>query len=467
MEVIERLLARIDEVDARLNAFTVVFHEEARTVARAAEGRLRAGDRAPLLGIPVSVKDHVWMAGAPATNGSLALRDFIPDEDCGAVARLREAGAVIVAKTNNPEFLYRGYTDNDLFGLTRNPWDLERTPGGSSGGSAAAVAAGLGPLSIGTDGGGSIRIPACFCGVVGLKPTFGLVPKLPGFRGWPTLSCDGPITRTVRDAALLTSVMAGMHPADPHTVPVAGLDWDAAMTDSTDLGQVRVAHSEDLEFAPVEPEVRSLFRAAVARFRDTGCTLTADGPQTEDPAPLWWRIAAAESYASEGELLASHEDEMTEGTPDIIRSGEHMTARDYLDAQNDRALVARTWAEFFERYDLLLTPAMQIPAFRVDQGAPTEIEGRACDPLFEDWCSLIYMANLTGQPSLSVPIGYSRDGLPVGMQIVGRRFDDALVLRAGAAWERLQAWPDQWPPLRSRRATSDAGSPAAAPPHSP
>ena len=191
--------------------------DEARATAR----QLERDPQGPLAGVPIAIKDHVWMRGAPATNGSLALRDFYPDVDAVCVERLRDAGAVIVGKTNNPEFCYRGITDNAVYGLTRNPRNLERTPGGSSGGSAAAVAADMVPFALGTDGGGSIRIPASFCGIAGLKPTFGLVPKLPGFRGWPTLSVDGPLARTVRDLALTLQVMAGASPLDDLTWPVA------------------------------------------------------------------------------------------------------------------------------------------------------------------------------------------------------------------------------------------------------
>ena len=220
VDVVTSALQRIQESQSILNAFTIVLEESALTSAAAADRAVHdGGPLPPLLGVPVSVKDHIWMAGEPATNGSLALRDFIPGEDAVPVARLRAAGAVIVGKTNNPEFCYRGFTDNLVHGLTRNPWNLQRTPGGSSGGAGASVAAGLTSLALGTDGGGSIRIPASFCGVVGHKPTFGLVPKEPGFKGWKTLSVDGPITRSVRDAALMLSVIAGPSAADDMSYP--------------------------------------------------------------------------------------------------------------------------------------------------------------------------------------------------------------------------------------------------------
>ena len=224
-ELVEASLDAIARDNPAINAFTVVLADEARAQARDADAAVSRGEQAPLLGVPITIKDHIWMRGAPATNGSLAYRDFVPDVDCEAVARLRAAGAIIVGKTNNPEFCYRGTTDNRVFGVTRNPWNLSRTPGGSSGGAGASVAAGMTPIALGTDGGGSVRIPASFCGVVGHKPTFGLVPKEPGFKGWKTLSVDGPITRSVRDAALALSVLAGPAAADDMTYPVpsAGL----------------------------------------------------------------------------------------------------------------------------------------------------------------------------------------------------------------------------------------------------
>lgn len=449
VEVVDWTLDRIDALDGEVNAFTVTFPDEARGAARAAERA--AGEHAPpLLGVPISIKDHIWVKDAPATNGSVALRDFVAPEDCGAVERLRAAGAIVVGKTNNPEFLYRSYTDNEVFGPTRNPWDLGRTAGGSSGGSGAALAAGMAPLSVGTDGGGSIRIPASFCGVTGLKPTFGLVPKLPGFRGWPTLSTDGPMTRSVRDAGLLLSVMAGLYQADLLSAAAPPVDWlgEALRTDG--LEDLRVAYSEDFGTEPVDVDVRAAFRAAVSSFGGTGCELIEAHPPGGDLQELWWRVVACECFASEGPLLASHEATMTDGTPDIVRSGEGVTARDYLDAQDRRAALAREWSEFLGEYDLLLAPSTQVAAFPVGKTAPDEIEGRPCNPVFEDWVSMIYAANLTNQPSLSVPIGFTAGGLPIGMQIIARRFEDHVALRAGAAWEQLCPWRQAWPDWLSR-----------------
>jgi Asp-tRNA(Asn)/Glu-tRNA(Gln) amidotransferase A subunit family amidase len=420
VELVEQALNAIEERDPEINAFTVVLADEARQRAR----ELEQDPQGPLAGVPIAIKDHIWMRGAPATNGSLALRDFYPDVDAVCVERLRDAGAVIVGKTNNPEFCYRGITDNAVYGLTRNPRNLERTPGGSSGGSAAAVAADMVPFALGTDGGGSIRIPAAFCGIAGLKPTFGLVPKLPGFRGWPTLSVDGPLARTVRDLALTLQVMAGTDPADD-------LTWPVPLSERETL---HVAYSEDLGFAPVEPSVRRAFKEIVAKLP---WIMQRAHPPPIPPTALWNAIALPEGYASEGPLLAEHEHQMTAGTAEIVRAGAGTTAAEYLDAQHERSLYTRAWAEFFDDYDLLLIPTMQMTAFPVGMLSPESIDGQPIDQFFDDWCTFCVPANLTGQPAASVPIGTDEDGLPIGLQIIGRRWEDLTVLAAAAAVEQV------------------------------
>jgi Asp-tRNA(Asn)/Glu-tRNA(Gln) amidotransferase A subunit family amidase len=433
VERVEAALDAIARLDGDVGAFTVVLADEARATARAVD---RGEIGGPLGGVPVAIKDHVWMRGAPATNGSLAFADFVPEVDCVCVARLRAAGAVLVGKTNNPEFCYRGITDNAVFGLTRNPWALDRTPGGSSGGSAAAVAAGMVPMALGTDGGGSIRIPASFCGIAGHKPTFGLVPKMPGFRGWPTLSVDGPMARSVGEVASMLSAMAGPSPADDLTWPVDVGDLVTAAA-RAGVPPGRVAVSADLGFAPVEPDVRAVFARAVDALAGAGWRLEAADPPGGDPTPLWNAIACAEGFASEGPLLAEWEHRMTEGTAEIVRAGERVTAAEYLDAQHERAAYTRAWGEFFDRYDLLLTPAMQMTALPVGILSPETIDGRPVDPFFDDWVTFCLPANLTGRPAASVPVGLGDDGLPVGLQIMGRRWADAAVLEAAAAVEAL------------------------------
>jgi Asp-tRNA(Asn)/Glu-tRNA(Gln) amidotransferase A subunit family amidase len=445
-DVVDEALQRIFDIDGDLNAFTVTFPDQARATAADADRRIAAGgELPPLLGVPVSIKDHIWMAGAPSTNGSFALQRFVAPEDCTAVARLRDAGAIIVGKTNNPEFCYRGYTDNNLYGLTRNPWDRTRTPGGSSGGAAAGVAAGMTALALGTDGGGSIRIPASFSGVAGHKPTFGLIPKEPGFKGWKSLSVHGPITRSVRDSAWMLEVMAGPAATDDTTGPLGFAVSDADL--HRDLNGLRIAYSADLGILPVDTDVRRVFRAAVATFEQLGCVMIEDYPDATGTEDLWNRIALAEGYASEGPFLEGFRDQMSPGIADIVEAGRDTTAAQYVDSLHEKARYTRTWAEFFTGYDLLLLPSAQLTAFAVDLLTPTEIEGRPIDPFFDDWCAIYLPANLTGMPATSVPAGFGDDGLPVGIQVMGPRWSDALTLRAASAFERLVPWTGFRPTL--------------------
>jgi len=446
--VVTRSLARIHELQQDLNAFTVVLDESALASAREADDVVQRGDPLPALhGVPVSVKDHIWMTGTPATNGSVVLRDFVPPEDAVPVARLRSAGAVIVGKTNNPEFCYRGFTDNLVFGLTRNPWDRGRTPGGSSGGAGASVAAGMTALALGTDGGGSVRIPSSFCGVVGHKPTFGLVPKEPGFKGWKTLSVDGPLARSVRDAALALSVIAGPAAADDMSYPGPGPQtYLAAVAEPIDVRRLRVAWSADLGILPVDAEVRAVFATAVQALAELGCELVEAAPATPNPAPLWNTIALAEGFASEGPFLASR-DVLSPGIAEIIEAGRDTTAAQYVDALHEKGRYTRVWAEFFEHYDVLVTPALQITAFQVGLLTPDTIEGQPVDPFFDDWCSICLPANLTGMPATVVPAGFADGRLPVGLQVMGPRWADALTLRVASAFEAATPWSAHHPAL--------------------
>jgi Asp-tRNA(Asn)/Glu-tRNA(Gln) amidotransferase A subunit family amidase len=426
-------LDRIAAGDREINAFTVVRPDAAFAAARDVDAGRRTG---PLAGVPISVKDHVWLAGWPATNGSRALAGFVPAVDCACVARLIEAGAIVVGKTNNPEFCYRGVTDNDLFGPTRNPRDVGRTAGGSSGGAAASVAAAFVPLAVGTDGGGSIRIPSAFCGTYGLKPTFGLVPKRPGFRGWPTLSVTGPIAASVRDLALALSIMAGPSVADPLSYPGPAGDYLAAMRDPDWIG-LRVAISVDLGVAAIDPDVQEAFSVAVDRIGAAGALVVDAAPASVDPVPLWDAIAMPEGYASEGPLVEEHPDLVGADAAAICRAGASVTAREYLDAQESRAAFTQSWQAFFADYDVLLTPTMPVTAFPVGQLAPSTIAGRAVPESFDAWCALALPANLAGLPAATVPIGPGRDGLPVGLQIIGPRWGDATVLRAATLIDAL------------------------------
>ncbi len=437
VELVASSFARIDEAEPEINAFCALFRDEAGRAAREAERAVRDGEElGPLHGVPIAIKESMWMRGVPATDGSRALESFVPPEEAVLVARLRAAGAIVVGRTNVPEFCYAGYTDNDLFGLTRNPHGLDRTPGGSSGGSGAAVAYGAVPIALGTDAGGSIRIPAAFCGVAGHKPTFGLVPQGPGFPSWRTFNSCGPLAGTVRDLALCLGVIAGPHPSDETCVPAPTPGGYLEATTELDLGALRVAYSEDLGHAPLEPAVRTAFRAAIERLRAAGWQLEKAHPGTPDPTDLWTRASLPECYAAERGFLEQQEYKLRPLSIAVIRLGERH-APGYAEAQIERGRYVRRWAEFLSEYDLLLTPTMQMPAFPVGIDRPTEIDGRPVDPELDEWCAFVLPGNLTGQPALSVQCGVDPDGLPVGLQIMGARLRDADVLAAGAAWEAL------------------------------
>jgi Asp-tRNA(Asn)/Glu-tRNA(Gln) amidotransferase A subunit family amidase len=426
VDVIAETLHRIAE--DRSNAFTVVLRESAMARAAEVDSAVVGG---PLAGVPITVKDHVWLSGELATNGSRALAGFVAPSSAVCVQRLLDAGAIVVGKTNNPEFCYRGVTFNDLWGETNNPRDPTRTAGGSSGGAAASVAAGLVPIAVGTDGGGSIRIPSAFCGVYGIKPTFGLVPKMPGFRGWPTLSATGPIAGSVADLALALSIMAGPASADFLTYPSGGSGYLDAVASSSWAG-LSIAVSEDLGISAIDPDVRSAVRAAVSAMSDAGARIVARALPAADPTALWDAIALPEGYASEGPLVESAPDLVGADAAAITLAGAGFTAKDYLDAQDARADYAAGWAELFEDVDAVVSPAMPVTAFPLGRLTPETIDGTPVPPSFDAWCALALPANLAGLPAACLPVGAGRDGLPVGLQVLAARGADATVLRVAA-----------------------------------
>jgi Asp-tRNA(Asn)/Glu-tRNA(Gln) amidotransferase A subunit family amidase len=438
-DVIEDSLERIARLNGTLNAFCEVRPAAARAAAAAIDARVAAGeDPGPLAGVPIAVKDVVWEEGIETTDGSRALLGFRPDATATLLVRLLDAGAIVVGRTNIPEFCYRGIAENDLYGRTSNPWDPGRVPGGSSGGAGAAVAAGMVPLAIGSDGGGSIRIPASLCGVAGFKATFGVVPREPQWPGWYTLTHLGPLAFTVADCALMTAVMAGPDPLDPTSLPELGDDLAAAGHANGDLTGLRIAYSEDLGYLRVDPGVRDSFRAAVERFRSLGAEMERAEPDLANPIDTWNTIACVDNLVSEGPLLATGL--IGDDTRELIEAGGAYSGTDYVRARNEQGAYAAAFGRFMERYDLFLTPAMEVVAFRHGTTGPPAIEGHPIGDHFDDWCHFCYPANLTGAPAISVPMGGAEDGLPVGLQITGRRLGDATVLRAAAAWERIAPW---------------------------
>ena len=447
VEVTRAVLARIERVNPSLNAFVTLLPEEAMRAARAAEramgarGRTKAAKLGPLHGVPFSTKDLVTTKGIRTTWGMRLFADTVPVEDAPIVGRMLAAGAIQLGKTNTPSLGWIGATHNLLFGATRNPWNLDRTPGGSSGGASAAVAAGLGPLAIGTDGGGSIRIPAAFAGIFGHKPSYGRIPIAPPSPAW-SLSHVGPMTRTVTDAALMMNACAGPDERDQYSLPAAQTDYVAALRGT--LKGLRVAWSPDLGFArAVDPEVRRATEAAARGFRELGCRVDAVKLEWPSPKDPWQAIFCGGIAARLAPFVAARRADIDEGLAAIVDEALTWGPTRYVQAWIDRLAWYDHVRRLFETHDLLLTPTTACPAFAVGLDNATEIDGTKLDAY--DWIPFTFPFNMTGHPAASVPCGFTRDGLPIGLQIVGRRFDDAGVLRAARAFERAHPWQAKRP----------------------
>ena len=445
VELVDALLARIDRAQPRLNAYATVAAEEARDAAAAAEMAVQVGEElGPLHGVPVSIKDLLFTRRLRTTGGSRLYADHVPDEDDAVVERLKGAGAILLGKTTTPEHGHKAVTESELLGITRNPWDPSRTPGGSSGGAGAAVAAGLGPLAVGTDGGGSIRVPSAFCGIYGLKPSFGRVPNGPGFPGWETFSCAGPMTRTVRDAALMLDVLAGPDDRDRHSLPA---DPGGSFLEACDAGVagLSVAWSLDLGRGYVDPEVADLCERAAIAFEGFGGHVEVVMPTWPDPEPVFRTLVAADLHATWGARLDDSAERLDRSFVALLRHGATITAAQYLAAAAQRRELWSEVQRFLARFDLLISPTVAVPPFPVGRPAPSEPAEVTASPLA--WMPFTFPFNLTGQPAASVPVGFTAAGLPVGLQIVGRRFGDRAVLAASAALEAAAPWADRRPAL--------------------
>lgn len=440
VDVTETVLDRIERLDPEVNAFVLVDGDSAIKAARSSEERWRRGEPlGELDGVPVPVKDIFLTRGWPTRKGSRTLANAGPDdEDAPAVARLREAGAVLVGKTTTPELGWKGVTDNPADGVTTNPWDTSATAGGSSGGSAAAVALGIGPLALGTDGGGSIRIPASFCGIYGIKPTYGRIPLYPA-SAFGTLAHAGPLTRTVADAALALDVMSRPDYRDWSAAEPPTRSFLEGLDDG--VRGLRIAYSPTLAGAAVDPDVAAAVSAAARGFEDLGAHVEEYDPGFADPIEAFdvlWYSGAAKALAH----LDDAERELVE--PALLQASEagaRYTAVDYLDAVAVRASLGRLMGALHERFDLLLTPTVPVAPFEGGREVP---EGWPY-PRWTSWTPFSYPFNLTQQPAASLPCGFTRSGLPVGAHLVGRKFADAMVLRASQAFQTLRETPV--PPL--------------------
>ncbi len=432
VEATRAVLARIEKLNPVLNCFCLVDARTALASARESEARWRKGaPKGALDGVPTSIKDLLLTRGWPTLRGSRTVDPKGPwNDDAPCVARLREHGAVLLGKTNTPEFGWKGVTDSALAGITRNPWNPKMTPGGSSGGSAAAVAAGMGPLTVGTDGGGSIRIPCAFTGLFGLKPSFGRVPAWP-LSPFGTVAHVGPMTRTVTDAALMMNVLSLPDARDWHALPHDPRDYRVGLEDG--VKGLRIAYSATLGYAEVEKEVAALARKAALRFAELGARVEEADPGFENAGPVFIAHWFAGAAALLRNLGAEQVKLVDPGLRDIARQGARIRTLDYLDAVQKRGQLGVQMNRFHEKYDLLLTPTLPLAAFE----AGREVAHVLKEKRWTDWSPFSYPFNLTQQPAASIPCGATRKGLPVGLHIVGARYADALVLRAARAFESM------------------------------
>ncbi len=443
VELTRAVLERIERLNPVVNAFCTVTADAALDAARATELAVVRGQRLGLLhGIPVSIKDLHLTKGVRTMSGSFIFLDRVPNVDAPFVRRLKEAGAVIVGKTTTPEFGWKAIGDSPLTGITRNPWNTKVTTGGSSAGAGAAAAAGMGPLHQGSDGAGSIRIPSGFCGVYGLKPTYGRVPT------WPVSNTDytshvGPMTRTVADAALMLAAMAG--PDEWDRTSLEGVPQDYVGSLARGIEGLRVAFSPDLGGLPVDAEVATVVGQAVRAFDGLGCVVEEVKPGFADTHELircMWSTHEAGNYA---QYLREWGKRMDPGLVACIEDGLRYSVVDYIEARGQKFAFWDTVRPLFEKYDLLLTPTTSVAAFPVGRLNPASWPQHAWDWL--GWASFSYPFNFTGQPAASVPAGFTQAGLPVGLQIVGRRFADLTVLQASAAFEAARPWGERRPAL--------------------
>ncbi|EMA51532.1 amidase [Halococcus thailandensis] len=455
--VVDAYLDRIVERNDVTNAYVTIIEEEARERAREIEAAIDRGeDPGPLAGVPIALKDLFgFKAGVPATMGSAAVGEFVPDESAVVTERLERAGAIVLGTTNAPEFGHKLVTENPLHGRTGTPFDPERTSGGSSGGSAAAVADGLAAFAQGSDTGGSIRVPAANCGIYGIKPSFGRVPNAlrPDAFGMATpFSSSGPLARTVEDAAIALDVLSGPHPSDPYSLPAPTTNYRAAIDRSTD--DLSVAYSPDLGLFDVAERVREELDEAVGDLAGVvGDVERTDPPYEGTLSELRYAFtqqttvlfaALVDGLEAEGRIGEGDREQLMSSTATLVSIGEDSDALGYKQAERPRTAFYDAVESIFAEHDLLVSATTAVPPFEHGRDGPSEIDGESVANPVVDWC-LTWPFNLTGHPVASIPAGFV-DGLPVGLQIVGRRHAEGTVLAASAALERVRPWQDAYPP---------------------
>jgi aspartyl-tRNA(Asn)/glutamyl-tRNA(Gln) amidotransferase subunit A len=449
VEHIDAVLDAIERLQPQLNCFVTVTADQARAAAKEAERAVMAGEKlGPLHGVAVSIKDLLPTKGVRTTLGSIAFADNVPDRDDILVTRLREAGAIMVGKTTTPEFGIKGTTSGPIFGVTRNPWDLDRTPGGSSGGGASAVAAGLGPLALGSDGAGSVRIPAACCGLVGLKGTTGALPYQEARDGFGNVIAAGPLTRTVADAALMQSVMGGADPLDPWTETAPPLGRISPALFAQDLSGLRIGWLSRTAATAVAADVQANTRASLDVLSDLGADVeevTTEVDWMSDDQRVLYLCSIANNL---GHVVERFDDRTDPVLRAYVAAGRKYDIAAYIRAISARTRLFRAVQGLFETYDFLVSPTLTRTAIDAEfDGArgTIDIDGTDVGSAQPHLTGFVYPFNLTGHPALSIPSGFAHDGLPTGFQIVGRRHADSDVLRIGALLEQARPWADKRP----------------------
>jgi aspartyl-tRNA(Asn)/glutamyl-tRNA(Gln) amidotransferase subunit A len=440
IELLDLTLERIGRYDGELNSFATVDPEGARAEAEAVDQTVASGgDPGPLAGIPIAVKDLEHVKGLPTMRGSLLFKDSMSPEDSTQVSRLRQSGAVVVGKTTTPELGTISFTWSKATGTTRNPWNPERTPGGSSGGSAAAVAAGLVPLATGSDGGGSIRIPSSYSGLPGLKPTYGLVPRGPGRQGTGHTSVYGPIARSVTDIARYLDQAGGAHPLDPFSLPKPAARYEDSL--HLTLQGLRATWSSDLGFGLCRSEVTEIARAAAEKLMSAAGIDEVDRPvKLPDTGESWILSESLDCLADMSEFWPARSEEMTPVVSMMIQLAEGLRPSQVAEANAARYELLSAVSRVFEDVDFVLTPTTPTTAFDAEGPMPTEIDGRILTSPLHSVC-FTFPFNLTGNPAISIPAGFDSEGLPVGLQVVGPRLSEPLLLSAARLMEEVAPWP--------------------------
>jgi aspartyl-tRNA(Asn)/glutamyl-tRNA(Gln) amidotransferase subunit A len=450
VEVVEAALAQADALQPVLNSFITLLADDARRDAKEREQAIKAGDyRGPLDGIPIGIKDNLATKGIRTTVGSKVLRDYVPQEDAAAVEACRRAGAIVIGKENLHEFAAGGTSENPHYGAVHNPWDIERIPGGSSGGGAANVAARVTHASIGTDLAGSVRIPASYCGVVGLKATFGRVSQ----RGIQVTSHNGdhvgPMTRSVADCAIMLQVLAGNDPADPSTVPVDVPDYLSLLGQS--IGGLRIGVPTNYYFDMVDDEVDASIRKAISSLGELGANVSDVEFATLKYMELVRAGTGADSFIAHEHLLKQHRDDYSPELASRMLASQFSLGRDYAKALKVQRLIEDEFAQVLQDVDIIATPTMAFPPRRI--GADTAMISGKEHPLRVSGAGDLYLghnthvSNATGLPTITVPCGLTSEGLPIGLQLIGRPFEEALLLQAAAQYEKISGWGNSAPEL--------------------